>query len=257
MFAPTSASALGFGAAAAPTIQRSPAVTTPPTLPTTPRRSTTTQTTSPTAPPPPVQRLALGSRPAATPLPVLPTAPATTAVGAPSAFPVTTAAYPAAGAAPGPVTVSAVNRALPATRAVAAAASAASAAQRSPTVQRSLLGSAVKTVTSFAKEWMTGSSSSSASSEIRSEQLQAILSPMSPLRKSEYWDDLVKLLAECFRVTTKELTAYTDKTTKDLHAKVVAEIQVDEVLYSNTSRRLRTDMRIDRERFGRLRDGTR
>jgi hypothetical protein len=34
-------------------------------------------------------------------------------------------------------------------------------------------------------------------------------------------------------------------------------IHVDDVLYSNISRRLRADLRIDRERFGRLRDGMR
>lgn len=188
----------------------------------------------------------------------------------------TASAYPASGGRPGPVTVSAVNRALPATRAVAAAASAASAAQRSPTVQRSLLGSAVKTVTSFAREWVTGSPSSASGSDapdIRPDTLRTVISPMSPLLKSDQWEDLVKVLAECVRLATKASTSHTNETVKaatestksevlavvrgKVRKEILAEVQVDEVLYSNTSRRLRADMRIDRERFGRLRDGTR
>jgi hypothetical protein len=213
---------------------------------------------------------------------VLPTAPATTAVGAPSAFPVTTASahspYPAAGGHPGPVTVSAVNRALPATRAVAAAASAASAraVQRTPTVQRNLLGSAFTMVSSFAKEWIGGSSGSSSGADgpdIRADTLRTVISPMSPLVKSDQWEDLVKVLAECVRLATRASTSHTNETVKaatestkievlkevrdKVRKEIIAEVHVDEVLYSNTSRRLRADMRIDRERFGRLRDGTR
>lgn len=91
-----------------------------------------------------------------------------------------------------------------------------------------------------------------------------MLSPASPLKHSEYWQDLMTLLAEAFQQSTKEIGAsaaeaikHVDKAVADAKTDVQKWVLTDEEPYSNISRRLRTDMRVDRERFGRLRDDLR
>lgn len=105
----------------------------------------------------------------------------------------------------------------------------------------------------------------------------------SPLRADpQMWTDLMTLLekysavtAETHRKQTELAIAQsmlaTDETMRTINqavedtnkamgkalSQLLNHIRVDETLYSNIVRRLRADLRIDRERFGRLRDGMR
>ena len=103
-------------------------------------------------------------------------------------------------------------------------------------------------------------------------ELSSQVTASSPLHADpRMWTDLMAVLekfsavaAESHRNQTELAIAQsllaTDETLQTMGeslGRLLKDIRVDEELYSNISRRLRADMRIDRERFGRLRDSTR
>jgi hypothetical protein len=114
-------------------------------------------------------------------------------------------------------------------------------------------------------------------------ELGSQINMSSPLRANpQMWTDLMavlekysKIMADSHRKQTElaigqsvlstdetmrtvdRAVEQTNKTMAESLAQLHAYIQVDEKLYSNILRRLRADLRIDRERFGRLRDGMR
>jgi hypothetical protein len=102
---------------------------------------------------------------------------------------------------------------------------------------------------------------------------EAAVPATSALRSDQRaWGDMINLLVAVSDLKSEELKAAvaglhvrTNQAVTESIAEAVGgtaeallkTIRVDDALYSNISRRLRADMRIDRERFGRLRDGMR
>jgi hypothetical protein len=234
-----------------------------------------------------VQRLALGRRPAVAPLPVLPVF---AAAPPPSTLSAAAPASARAGGSQAPNTVSAVNRALPTMRAVAGGAS-----QGMPAVQRSpAWGKAAKTVSKQVNKQVNklmGGGSRSGGSMVSGAALlggglgmllggasllggghqnsyqdlrnkaEAVVPPQSQLRSDQTtWSQLIALLDAISRMKSEELNAAIigmQLHTSESGADLLEAARLDEELYANIVRRLRADMRIDRERFGRLRDGMR
>ena len=251
--------------AAAPVIQRSPAALRTPARAAVPGAGTPSRSAGGA-----VQRLALGGRPAGTPLPVLPAAS-------------TASAVPRAAAQQAPVTVSAVNRTLPPPRASSAAVSrSAGTVQRAPDfsgavkavrsqvdkLKSSGLGGGVGFLMGLGGGSLLSGGRRNTYQDLRN-KAEAAVPPTSSLRSDpRAWNDMMTLLDAVSRMKSAELDAAVIGV-EALIAKTLADaigesadqllktIHVDDVLYSNISRRLRADMRIDRERFGRLRDGVR
>jgi hypothetical protein len=96
---------------------------------------------------------------------------------------------------------------------------------------------------------------------------------LSPLRSNQQsWSDLIEVLTVLSDIKTEELnsalvalqlsnyeavTATVTKAIGELAPELMKSIRVDEDLYNSISRQLRAEMRMERERFGRLRDGMR